>query len=43
VLDASAARDIWDWQPARTTEDILDEILGHAVGNPDWLEVSCRE
>jgi CDP-paratose 2-epimerase len=43
VLDASAARDIWDWQPTRTTEDILDEILEHAVGSPDWLDVSRRE
>jgi CDP-paratose 2-epimerase len=43
VLDASAARDVWDWQPVRTTEDILDEILEHAVANPDWLDVSRME
>ena len=40
VLDASAARAAWDWIPARTTEDILDEILEHAVKHPDWLDVS---
>jgi CDP-paratose 2-epimerase len=43
VLDASAARDTWGWTPVRTTEDILDEILEHAVKNPDWLDVSRPE
>jgi nucleoside-diphosphate-sugar epimerase len=43
VLDASGARDTWDWTPVRTTDDILDEILEHAVKNPDWLDVSRPE
>jgi len=43
VLDASAARDTWGWRPARTTEEILEEILEHAIGNPDWLDVSRQE
>ena len=43
VLDASGARDTWGWTPVRTTEDILDEILEHAVKNPDWLDVSRPE
>jgi CDP-paratose 2-epimerase len=43
VLDASAAQDIWSWSPIRPTEHILDEILEHAVNNPDWLDVSRPE
>ena len=31
VLDASRARETWDWAPSRTTEDILEEILAHAA------------
>ena len=42
VLDSALARDVWGWQPARTTEDILEEILGHAVENADWLDVSAE-
>jgi len=40
VLDASTAREVWNWMPLRTTEDILGEILEHARANPDWLDVS---
>ncbi len=40
VLDSSRARDIWNWTPERTTEDILEEILSHATQHPDWLEIS---
>lgn len=43
VLDATAARDRWDWTPSRTTDDILEEILEHAINNPDWLDVSRPE
>ena len=43
VLDASTARDTWGWIPARTTEEILEEILEHAIDNPDWLDVSRQE
>jgi CDP-paratose 2-epimerase len=43
VLDASVARDTWGWTPARTCEDILEEILDHAINNPDWLDVSRPE
>jgi CDP-paratose 2-epimerase len=42
VLDSALAMDVWGWQPARTTEDILEEILSHAVENPDWLDVSAE-
>ena len=43
VLDTSAARSAWEWMPARTTENILDEILEHARANPDWLDISAPE
>jgi CDP-paratose 2-epimerase len=43
VLDASAARETWGWAPVRTTDDILEEILAHAVDHPDWLDVSRPE
>ena len=40
ILDASRARQLWQWTPERTADDILLEILKHAVENPDWLELS---
>jgi CDP-paratose 2-epimerase len=40
VLDATRARATWNWAPARTTEDILDEILAHAREHPDWLDIT---
>jgi CDP-paratose 2-epimerase len=40
VLDASLAGATWKWTPARTTEDILDEILSHARAHPNWLDIS---
>ena len=40
VLDASRARDSWNWAPSRTTEDILEEILRHATEHPEWLDIS---
>jgi CDP-paratose 2-epimerase len=40
VLDTSRARNVWHWAPARTTDEILEEILDHARQHPDWLTVS---
>ena len=40
VLDSSRAHDVWRWSPTRTTEDILEEILKHAIDHPDWLDIS---
>ncbi|MGF1656252.1 MAG: NAD-dependent epimerase/dehydratase family protein [Verrucomicrobiales bacterium] len=40
VLDPSRACRLWDWQPNRDTESILQEIAEHAQQNPDWLELS---
>ena len=37
VMDCSLARDVWDWKPTTTTNEILNEIAIHAEKNPDWL------
>jgi CDP-paratose 2-epimerase len=41
VLDSALARKTWGWQPERSLDDILDEILLHAQNHPDWLELSA--
>lgn len=40
VLDASAARSLWNWAPARPVDAILDEILDHARLHPRWLDLT---
>ena len=40
VLDASLACSTWHWRPSRSVDEILQEILAHAVANPAWLEIS---
>lgn len=40
VLDAGLAAGRWDWQPTRRTDQILEEIAGHAEQHPEWLELS---
>ena len=40
VLDHSRATSIWNWQPQRSLESILDEIGQHAERHPDWLELT---
>jgi CDP-paratose 2-epimerase len=40
VLDASLAAKEWNWKPAISLENILDEIARHAEQNPNWLEIS---
>lgn len=42
VLDATGAADLWQWQPTRSRESILTEILEHAQANPEWLEISSN-
>jgi CDP-paratose 2-epimerase len=42
VLDSSLAKKVWNWAPSRTTETILEEILSHAEGHPDWLDITGR-
>lgn len=41
VLDATKARDIWQWEPQTSTEQILGEIASHAEQHPDWLDLSA--
>jgi len=40
VLDAACAGQAWDWQPAKTVDEICAEIARHARAHPEWLEVS---
>jgi CDP-paratose 2-epimerase len=40
VLDAGLARTTWNWVPARTTSDILEEIARHGEAHPEWLALS---
>jgi CDP-paratose 2-epimerase len=40
VMDSSLARDVWEWQPETSLQDILEEIAAHAELNPEWLELS---
>ena len=40
VLDSSQAAKAWNWVPAISLENILDEIAKHAEQHPDWLEIS---
>ena len=40
VMDYSVARQIWDWQPQTSLQQILTEIAEHAERNPDWLQIS---
>ncbi|WP_345683339.1 NAD-dependent epimerase/dehydratase family protein [Novipirellula caenicola] len=40
VLDSRLARNAWQWQPARSTDQILSEIAEHARQHPAWLEHS---
>jgi CDP-paratose 2-epimerase len=40
VLDAARAKRNWDWQPALSVEQILEEIAAHAEAYPGWLKIS---
>ncbi|TWU03175.1 NAD-dependent epimerase/dehydratase family protein [Neorhodopirellula pilleata] len=40
VLNNKLAQSHWQWEPSRSTEQILDEIATHARANPDWLKCS---
>jgi len=39
VLDSSAAKQAWQWEPQTPTDQILEEIAMHAEQNPGWLEL----
>jgi CDP-paratose 2-epimerase len=42
VLDAARATRNWDWRPAFSVEQILEEIAAHAEAHPEWLEISSH-
>ncbi len=39
VLNASAARAAWHWQPSRSAHAIFEEIALHALAHPNWLDL----
>ena len=41
VLDSTKARTLWNWQPAKSRNQILEEIALHAEAHPNWLEISA--
>jgi len=41
VLDATFAKQQWDWTPTRTIESILEELAAHAEANAGWLDISA--
>jgi len=38
VMDSSMTREVWNWSPKTTLNDILEEIANHAKANSQWLE-----
>lgn len=40
IMDSTRAREIWEWQPQTSLDDILTEIALHAEQHPNWLELS---
>lgn len=40
VMDASLARDVWEWHPQTPLGSILEEIALHAEQHPHWLHLS---
>lgn len=41
VLDSAKAREVWNWNPAISLDNILDEIASHAQDHPNWLDLSA--
>jgi CDP-paratose 2-epimerase len=41
VLDAARAKQNWDWRPAVSVEQIVEEIAAHAEAHPEWLDISA--
>ncbi len=40
VLDSTAASEYWQWQPATSTQQILEEIATHAEQHSEWMKLS---
>ena len=41
VLDSTKAKSLWKWQPAKSRNQILEEIGRHAEAHADWLKISA--
>lgn len=41
VLDCAKAKNLWNWSPSTSVDDILTEIAQHAEMNPEWLQISA--
>jgi CDP-paratose 2-epimerase len=42
VLDSALAKQQWRWHPKTSAESIFEEIAGHALANPRWLDLCSR-
>jgi CDP-paratose 2-epimerase len=42
VLNPSAAKRLWQWEPEVGLDSVLEEIAVHAERNPHWLELSSE-
>lgn len=42
VLDSALAKEVWQWHPRTSAESIFEEIAGHALANPRWLDLCSR-
>jgi CDP-paratose 2-epimerase len=40
VLDSTRVKQQWNWRPAISREQVLEEIAQHAEAHPEWLEMS---
>lgn len=40
VLDSTKAKTLWNWRPAISRTQILEEIAQHAEAHLDWLDIS---
>lgn len=41
VLDSTKAKALWNWHPATSRNQILEEIAAHAEAHPGWLGISA--
>jgi CDP-paratose 2-epimerase len=42
VLDSELAKQQWQWHPKTNAESLFEEIAGHALANPQWLDLCSR-
>jgi CDP-paratose 2-epimerase len=41
VLYPAKSKTLWNWHPATSRNQILEEIARHAEQHPHWLEISA--